>query len=107
MINFGYTSNKDRQIVFDENDRSVYQILQSKEPSVDICIQCGTCSSTCTTGQFTQFSLRQIIVNIHRGEMDFINEDIRKCMFCGKCQLVCPRSVNTRNIIQVLITILN
>jgi heterodisulfide reductase subunit C len=107
MINFGYGINKDRQIVFDENDRSVFYQLQEIEPSIDICIQCGTCSSTCTTGQFTQFSFRQILLLVHRGEMSEIKSDIQKCMFCGKCQLACPRGVNTRNAIQSLYSILN
>jgi len=28
-----------------------------------------------------------------------IKEEMEKCMFCGKCQLLCPRGVKTRNVI--------
>jgi len=28
-----------------------------------------------------------------------LKKEIEKCMLCGKCQLVCPRGVNLRNLI--------
>jgi succinate dehydrogenase/fumarate reductase-like Fe-S protein len=36
---------------------------------------------------------------LRRGETHQLKQEIRKCMFCGKCQLVCPRGVNLRNVI--------
>jgi len=38
---------------------------------------------------------------LKRGENEQVREKIRKCMLCGKCILVCPRGVNTRNVISV------
>jgi heterodisulfide reductase subunit C len=38
-------------------------------------------------------------VLIKRGENTVPREKIRKCMLCGKCILVCPRGVNTRNVV--------
>ena len=26
-------------------------------------------------------------------------EELSKCMLCGKCRLVCPRGINTREIV--------
>lgn len=97
--NFGFTSITDRQIDFDRNDHGFYAAVAGKEPSVRNCISCGTCASACSAAQFTEFSLRRIILLVRRGETGTLNKEISGCMLCGKCQLVCPRGVNTRNLI--------
>jgi heterodisulfide reductase subunit C len=98
-INFGYTTTTDRQIDFDANDHSVYKKVADAEPTLNLCISCGTCSATCTAARFTDFSLRQVILLLRRGETKGIAKMVSKCMLCGKCQLVCPRNVSTRNLI--------
>ncbi len=99
MDKFGFSISKGRQIEWDQNDRSVADYIREKEPSFRLCIACGGCAATCTTGNFTRFSLREINILIHRGENQKPAGDIKKCMLCGKCTLVCPRGVNTRNVI--------
>jgi heterodisulfide reductase subunit C len=99
MPNFGYSINPDRQIDYDSKDLRISRYLFEHEPSFRICIACGTCAATCSAGLFTDFSLRQMIGNIKRGEVRDIKTETEKCMLCGKCQLACPRGVNTRNII--------
>jgi heterodisulfide reductase subunit C len=107
MINFGYGINTDRQIDYDANDHSVGEQILALEPSFDICISCGTCTATCTSGQFTQFNFRQILIHIKRGEIFHIQKEIQNCMFCGKCILACPRGVNTRNLVLAIQKVLN
>ena len=102
MINWGYTINKDNSIDFDKNDRSLSRKIFEKEPSFRICIACGSCGGTCSAAQFTDFSFRKTIVLIQRGELTGLDKEISKCMFCGKCSLVCPRGVNTRHILSLL-----
>jgi len=99
MINFGYTINTDRQIDYDNNDRRIAAFLSEHEPTFRICISCGTCTATCSAGNFTYFNLREMIVMLKRGETRQLKEDVTKCMLCGKCQMACPRGVNTRNLI--------
>jgi heterodisulfide reductase subunit C len=99
MTRFGYTINSDRQIDYDSKDLRISRYLTAHEPSFRICIACGTCSATCSAGVFTNFSLREMIGNIKRGEVRDIKKEAEKCMLCGKCQLACPRGVNTRNVI--------
>ena len=99
MTNFGYTINPDRQIDYDSNDLRIARYLVRHEPSIKVCIACGTCTATCSAGLFTDFSLRALIGNIKRGEVRNIKKEAEKCMLCGKCQLACPRGVNTRNVI--------
>jgi heterodisulfide reductase subunit C len=99
MTNFGYTISHDRQINYDSNDRRIARYLAEHEPTFLVCFACGTCTATCSAGLFTNFSLREMIGDIKRGEIRKIKTEAEKCMLCGKCQLACPRGVNTRNII--------
>jgi heterodisulfide reductase subunit C len=99
MINFGYKISPDRQIDFDQADLRLARHLQDREPSFGMCISCGTCAATCSAGLFTDFSLRELIIRVKRGHLRGIRAEAEKCMLCGKCQLICPRLVNTRNVI--------
>ena len=99
MTRFGYTISSDRQIDYDSKDLRISRFLVASEPSFKICIACGTCTATCSAGLLTTFSLREIIGNIKRGELTNLKKETEKCMLCGKCQLACPRGVNTRNVI--------
>jgi heterodisulfide reductase subunit C len=101
MDKFGFTISKGRQIDYESNDRRIAEYIASKEPSFLKCIECGSCSATCTAGNFTKFSLRELHILIKRGENTLVSTNIRKCMLCGKCILVCPRGVNTRNILSL------
>jgi len=98
-INFGYSVTADRQIDYDANNHDFGKKIALAEPTLNLCISCGTCAATCTAGQFTDFSLRQIILLVRRGEIKGLEKEVSKCMLCGKCQLVCPRNVSTRNLI--------
>lgn len=99
VVNFGYSVTTDRQIDFDENNHDIYRKVTAAEPTLNLCISCGSCAATCSAGQFTDFSLRKIILLLRRGETAGLEKEISKCMLCGKCMLVCPRNVNTRNLI--------
>lgn len=99
MEKFGFTILKERHIDYDSNNRSIAEFILKHEPSFGLCIECGCCSATCTTGNYTNFSLREINILLKRGENEIVRENIWKCMLCGKCILVCPRGVNTRNVV--------
>jgi heterodisulfide reductase subunit C len=101
-LKFGFSISKSNRIDLDKNDFSLAQKLAVLEPSYRICMQCGTCSGTCTAGQFTSLSMRKLNALLSRGELNGIAEILEKCMFCGKCKLLCPRGVNTRNVIMQL-----
>jgi heterodisulfide reductase subunit C len=96
---FGFAITSGRQIDYDSNNREVAEYLFENEPSFRRCIECGGCSATCTSGNFTGLSLRELFIFIKRGENSRVLKSLQKCMLCGKCTLVCPRGVNTRNII--------
>ena len=99
MEEFGFTISKGRQIDYESNNRRIAGYILETEPSFRLCIECGGCSATCSSGNFTDFSLRELNILIKRGENDQVYMNLKKCMLCGKCTLVCPRGVNTRNVI--------
>jgi len=99
MEKFGFSILKERHINYDANDRSIAEYIYEREPSFRICIECGCCSATCTSANFTRFSLREVHILLKRGENESVREEIKKCMLCGKCILACPRGVNTRNVV--------
>jgi heterodisulfide reductase subunit C len=98
---FGFSISIGRQIDYDSNNRAIADFIFEREPSFRQCIECGGCSATCTTGKFTEFSLRELFILIKRGQTSEVSGKLKKCMLCGKCTLVCPRGVNTRNVITV------
>jgi heterodisulfide reductase subunit C len=99
MTDWGYKIVSGRQIDFENNDFSVAEFVSRHEPSFRWCIGCGSCTATCSAAQFTDFNPRKIYTLIQRGETTALAQEIAKCMLCGKCQLVCPRGINTRNVI--------
>ncbi len=99
MNNFGFGINVGRQIDFDKNDKSLFEFIKKHEPSIQLCIGCGACTATCTCGNLTSFNFRKLHMLLSRGEDLNVEHEILKCMLCGKCKLVCPRGVNTRNVI--------
>jgi heterodisulfide reductase subunit C len=99
MTDFGYNFIDDRQIDYDVNDLKIADFVKKHEPSFNVCVACGTCTATCSAGQFTDFNFRKLMILIRRGENQKVKEEISKCMLCGKCFLACPRNVNTRNVI--------
>lgn len=104
---FGYKPVPPRQIDYDNNDRTLFYFLRRREPSISICFSCGTCSATCPANDITPFSFCRIMLYIRRGEKMQIAREINKCMLCGKCRLVCPKGVNTRNVILITRDFLN
>lgn len=60
------------------------------------CIQCATCSSTCPSAQFMEYSPRQIIAMIHAGLRDEVlaSNSFWYCASCYECTARCPRGIN-------------
>lgn len=102
MVDFGYKIQADRQIDLDKTDKRLSEFIAKNEPTFNTCIACGGCTSTCTAGKFTPMNFRKMQLMIRRGETEPVKKEIAQCMLCGKCQLVCPRGVNTRRIIMLI-----
>jgi len=102
MHDLSYLKPASRQIDFDKYDKRLLFYVLQYEPSFLTCLSCGGCTATCSAGNLTNFNVRRIGLSLRRGEIDTLSEEIRKCMFCGKCTLVCPRDINIRNVILLI-----
>jgi heterodisulfide reductase subunit C len=96
MKDFGFTPQKGRILDFDKTDFSLKDYLIQKVPSYKRCIGCGACSSTCSAGKHTDFSILLCNMLYRNGDVVGLENELDKCMLCGKCTLVCPRGVNIR-----------
>ena len=99
MADFGFAISATRAIEYDKNSTKCAEYVQQKVPTAMLCIGCGSCTATCTAGNFTGFNIRKIQMLMKRGENREYREQLHKCMLCGKCQMLCPRGVDTRGMI--------
>jgi heterodisulfide reductase subunit C len=102
MCEWGFTSTRSSQSDPDLMDFSLLEMIGRLEPSIFWCIGCGTCSATCTSAQFNGFNPRKTFLAVRSGRIENLGKEISKCVLCGKCQLECPRNVNTRYILSNL-----
>lgn len=106
MPKFGFTTRKDSMIMLDKEDLNLRRYLISNYPEYQLCISCGACSAVCTAAQLTSFNIREVKLNIDRGQTVTLNGDISKCMICGKCEMICPKNVSNRKIVLLINTYL-
>ena len=99
MNKFGYRIAQTRAIDMDAADLTKADSVLQAVPSLQACIGCGGCTSTCSAGEFTDFNIRRIHTAFVRGQYEGLREQLDRCMLCGKCLLVCPRGVHTRTAI--------
>jgi heterodisulfide reductase subunit C len=106
MPDFGFAIKETRAENLDKVSLKKYKELLDKVPSFNLCFQCGCCSATCSARQFSDFNIRKIHTSFRRGEYAALSEELKACMLCGKCTLVCPRGVNLRSLIINMSTLL-
>ncbi len=101
-MDWGYTINQPRAVDLDKNDFGVADKLLREMPLLQACIGCGSCTATCTAGQYISFNFRKVQTLVRRGEYQGAYEEMSKCMLCGKCRLSCPRGINTRGVVLMI-----
>jgi len=79
-------------------------IIDSVGNSLNLCFQCGTCTSSCPSGRMTAFRTRQVIRLAQLGLKDHIlpSDDLWHCTTCFTCYERCPRGVEIVGIITLL-----
>ncbi len=60
-----------------------------------LCIQCGTCSGSCPTSEFMDYTPRQIIAAVRAGLLDRVlnSNTIWVCSSCYSCTVRCPQGI--------------
>lgn len=99
MIDFGYSLTASSRLSLDNIDQKKLKKIIGAEPDFLKCMACGSCAASCSAGNFTKVNLRMVILLLNRGLEKEAVSLIEGCMLCGKCTLVCPRGINTRNLI--------
>ncbi len=99
MADFGFSITQTRSVKLNNADLSKYRQLAQLVPSYRRCIGCGGCTASCSARAFTDFNIRKVHCGFSRGQYDQVEQELQKCMLCGKCTLVCPRGVNLRSLI--------
>lgn len=97
MMDFGFVLSKSSTVDLNKVDLSMYRQLEKLSPDVRTCMACGSCSATCTAAPYSGMSVRKVILGLQRG--NDVSAMLSNCMLCGKCTMVCPRGINTRNLI--------
>ena len=101
-MDFGFKLSPSSAINLDKVDLSLYERLAAMEPDLRICMACGSCSATCTAAPWTGMSVRKVLLGLQRGRDAEVDRMLSGCMLCGKCTMVCPRGINTRQLILTL-----
>lgn len=99
-MDFGFKLSKSSTLDLDRADTALYERLCSLAPDARVCMNCGSCSASCTAASFSGMSLRKVILGLQRGQD--VRPMLKGCMLCGKCTMVCPRGINTRSLILTL-----
>ncbi|MCK9627381.1 MAG: 4Fe-4S dicluster domain-containing protein [Bacteroidales bacterium] len=105
MKEFGYSLSPSSRVDLDKVDKSKQNRLFALEPGFKKCMSCGSCSATCSAGNYTDVSLRRAISYIQNGQDQLAVNMLRNCMLCGKCLIICPRGINTRNLIRNILNV--
>ena len=98
-MDFGISISPSSRIDLDKLKRDKWLKLVKIEPDALKCIACGGCCASCTGGVFTNVSLRSAILFLQNGKETEALKLLKGCMLCGKCQMICPRGINTRHLI--------
>lgn len=79
-------------------------LLDEVGETLNLCFQCGTCTSSCPSGRMTAFRTRQIIRKAQFGLPEHIlpSDDLWHCTTCFTCYERCPRGVEIVDIITAL-----
>ena len=99
MKDFGFNIYKSRALDYDNSDFAPKKALEREVLSYKRCIGCGACASSCSSAQYTDFSILRCNMLFRNAQYDELKQELAKCMLCGKCTLVCPRGVNIRRMV--------
>lgn len=97
MTDFGFTLIKSATLDLNKADDKRFEELCRLEAGARVCLGCGSCGASCPAAGLSGMSVRKLILAVQRGRE--VRDMLQCCMLCGKCTMVCPRGINTRNLI--------
>ncbi len=83
---------------------SIQEINELSGESVNVCMQCATCTGMCPMAQEMDFSPRKVMHLAQFGLVDTM-ADINtywKCASCHACSVKCPRGIDIAKVMEAL-----
>ncbi len=75
-------------------------ILEEELKKIRSCIQCGECTASCLSGNWTSLKTRKIMRKVLTGDATLLtDEDLWFCTTCFQCYERCPRTIPVTDII--------
>ncbi len=86
-----------------ENKRFKDRVTELSGENVDLCFQCGACSSGCPMTQEMDLLPSKIIRMVQLGlEETLESNTIWVCTTCFNCEVRCPRGIDIANVMEAL-----
>lgn len=81
----------------------IERIKEISGQNANLCMQCGTCSASCTGREVMDFSPRQVMRMIQLGNTYALNlKSIWVCSTCLICTARCPRGIDIARLMEAL-----
>jgi len=89
---------------FDPENRTFKALIEEMSgENLDLCFQCGACSSGCPMAQEMDFLPSKIIRMSQIGLEEVLDTNtIWVCSTCFNCEVRCPRSIDVANVMEAL-----
>lgn len=80
------------------------EVVRLAGDEIRTCIQCGTCSSSCSTAHLMDNSIRKLIRLVLEGRRReaLASESIWLCTSCLLCTVRCPRGIRPKAVVSAL-----
>ncbi|MEN3037204.1 MAG: 4Fe-4S dicluster domain-containing protein [Candidatus Methanosuratincola petrocarbonis] len=80
------------------------EVIRLAGDEIRTCIQCGTCSSSCSTAHLMDNSIRKLIRLVLEGRKKeaLASESIWLCTSCLLCTVRCPRGIRPKAVVSAL-----
>lgn len=101
---FGFKLLRERQIDLSKADTRLYEWIIGRVNEAALCIGCGTCGSACIRSDEMPVSVRRVFLLASRGLAAEAITLADQCRLCGRCLMICPRNIPTRNIMHVVVS---
>ncbi|MDK2910371.1 MAG: hypothetical protein PWR20_1938 [Bacteroidales bacterium] len=100
---FGFKIPTGRQIDLSTADIHLFNWIHSRVKESFQCIGCGSCTAVCIQTNESIVSIRKILLLSARGFHPEAKRMAEECNLCGRCIMICPRGIYTRNIMHAVI----
>ena len=86
-----------------ENRQFMYHVNELSGENIDLCMQCGACSSGCPLTKQMDFLPSKVMRLVQLGVDECLeSKTIWICLSCFNCEVNCPRGIDVANIMEAL-----